>query len=543
VRIAALLVLVALAAWLRFWGLDQGLPFVMSRPDEMEALRQTAGFPAGDLNPRWFVYPNLFFWVIWLWLEGVLAVRRLVADTPAYADMLATQMATLIVWGRVLAAALGTATVVVVFVIGRRLGGTALGLVAALLLATNYLHVRDSHGLKADVPLALAVTVCLAALARWAARRTTADAVRAGVAVGVATGIKYPGMLLLATGLQADWLARTAGDGWRRLVPSARFWLFVAMATVTFLCASPYLLVDTDRLTTTFTDSVRAVYGPGRPGFTPPADAPWWVHAASWVGNRTFAYHARVSLRWGCGIAFAVLAPLACLRAWRQAHPFWPLAVGFAAVYYAVISLSQVTLARYFTPLVPLLALAVADLLLAVSRRLPAPALAAAALAAAVAAEPLARAIAHDRVAAETDTRVLATRWMAQHLPPDAVVAVLGSIYFPIADPEVPPPRRRAQLRLGETNLEGHGVTHVVVHEHQLNFSHPLPAQMAVLKPRLTPLVEFSPYGAAPAGWFEELDAYYIPFHHFDGVERPGPEVRIYALQRRAAVEPAGAAS
>jgi len=121
---------------------------------------------------------------------------------------------------------------------------------------------------------------------------------------------------------------------------------------------------------------------------------------------------------------------------------------------------------------------------------------------------------------------------MAEHLPPDAVVAVLGSLYFPIADPEIPPPRRRATIPLGETDLARYGVTHVVVHEHQLNFSHPLPAQMAALGPRLELLADMSPYRAGPAGWFEELDAYYIPFHDFADVVRPGPDVRIYALRR-----------
>jgi hypothetical protein len=74
-------------------------------------------------------------------------------------------------------------------------------------------------------------------------------------------------------------------------------------------------------------------------------------------------------------------------------------------------------------------------------------------------------------------------------------------------------------------------VTHVVVHEHQLAFSRPIPAQMMALRPRLEPLVVFSPYAGPRAGWFEELDAYYVPFHDFAGVERPGPLITIYALR------------
>jgi 4-amino-4-deoxy-L-arabinose transferase-like glycosyltransferase len=534
VNALALVAIVALAAILRCWGLDQGLPFVMSRPDEVEMLQKTAGFPAGDLNPRWFVYPNLFFWLSWLWLEGVLAVRRLVADTPPYSEMLATQLASLIAYGRVLSAAVGTAAVALVYAVGRRLGGSALGLLAALLLATNYLHVRDSHGLKADVYLTFVVPAALWLLAAWARTGAVAPALQAGLAAGLATGLKYPGVLLVASGLHANVLVRRRAGTTRWFVPSRTFWLFAAVTTVTFLCVSPFLLLEPTRLESTFSTSVRLVYGPGRAGFTPPDGAPWTTHVASWIANRTFVYHVALSLRWGCGLLVALLLPFACLRAWRDPEPFWPLSVGFLLVYYAVISLSQVTLARYFTPLTPLIALLVSHWLVTTvgagwtARRR---ALVWTALAAALVAEPFARAVAHDRVAAETDTRVLATRWMDMHLPPDAAVAVLGSLYFPIADPDVPAPRRRVALPLGATDLDGPGVTHVVVHEHLLPFSRPLPAQMAALRPRLEPLAAFTPFTGAPAGWFEELDAYYLPFHDFAGVVRPGPQITIYALR------------
>src|SRR5438034_2647488 len=58
---------VAGAAALRLWGLTQGLPNVNTRPDERELLEHTARFAAGDLNPRWFVCPNFYFYLVWAW--------------------------------------------------------------------------------------------------------------------------------------------------------------------------------------------------------------------------------------------------------------------------------------------------------------------------------------------------------------------------------------------------------------------------------------------------------------------------------------------
>jgi hypothetical protein len=221
VRRLALLALLAGAAGLRFWGLENGLPFTMGRPDEVETLAHTIGFPAGDLNPRWFVYPNLFFWLVWLWEELLLGLRRLVAETPSYTELLRSGLPLLIVQGRILSVLLGTATVALVYALGRRVGGAALGLVAALLLATNFLHVRDSHALKADVHLALGVLVGLWALARWREAPSRPRALAAGLAIGVATALKYPGALLLAPTYHAG-IATSDRHGLARLVPDRR---------------------------------------------------------------------------------------------------------------------------------------------------------------------------------------------------------------------------------------------------------------------------------------------------------------------------------
>src|SRR5881296_1648316 len=120
---AVFLALVGLAGGLRFWGIHQSLPLVAGRPDEREALAYTAGFPAGDLNPRWFIYPNFYFYLVWGWEELVLGVRRLWRETPSYPTMLATALPSLILYGRLLSAAAGTATVALLYAIGRRVGG------------------------------------------------------------------------------------------------------------------------------------------------------------------------------------------------------------------------------------------------------------------------------------------------------------------------------------------------------------------------------------------------------------------------------------
>jgi len=528
---AVFLALVGLAGWLRFWGIDQSLPLVTGRPDEREILQYTAGFPAGDLNPRWFIYPNLYFYVVFAWERLVLAVRGLWLSTSDYGLTLRTALPSLILYGRWLSALAGTLTVPAVWVIGRRLGGEGLGLAAAALLATDFLHVRDSHTLKPDTLLALGLLISVWLLARWRERPGRGGAIAAGVAIGLTTGIKYPGILLLVPAWVADPRAGRRGIG--RLLPSVELLALVAAAALTIVLTNPYLVLDLGRTRDTATFSTRAVYAT-RPEATPAAGAGALARAVTFVRTRAFGYHLGVSLRHGAGLAVALATPLALLVALRRPRrPFLVLASVFTVFYYLVAGTSPVHLARYLTPLVPLLALLVAELARVAVAPLRSPALRGAlfaGLVAALAAEPLASCVAYDRIASRTDTRVLATRWMTDHLPPGAAIAVLGSVYFPIADPDVPPGARRIALPLGATDLARRGVGYVVTHEHhQIPFSRLIPRQIEALRPHLHLLAEFSPYRDGPAGVFEDEDAYYVPFYGFAGVVRPGPVVRVYA--------------
>ena len=74
---ACLVVLVAGAAWLRFTSLAHGLPLLRGRPDELEVIEATTKFPVWDFNPRFFVYPNFYFYLVFAWIELLLTVRRL----------------------------------------------------------------------------------------------------------------------------------------------------------------------------------------------------------------------------------------------------------------------------------------------------------------------------------------------------------------------------------------------------------------------------------------------------------------------------------
>src|SRR4051812_37084565 len=71
VRVYGWLAILAAAAALRLFGLRYGLPAVYN-PDEVAIMSRALAFAKGDLNPHNFLYPSLYFYVLFAW-EGLTA--------------------------------------------------------------------------------------------------------------------------------------------------------------------------------------------------------------------------------------------------------------------------------------------------------------------------------------------------------------------------------------------------------------------------------------------------------------------------------------
>jgi hypothetical protein len=216
---AALALLLALAAVLRFGGLAWGLrhePHV----DERYFVENVGWMLAErDLDHRFDEYPGLFFYL----LAPVLAwfgPPRFGADGYLAA--------------RAVVAAAGVASVGLVSVLGARLSSRTTGLLAALLLAVSPVEVQTAHMVRPDVVLEAFVLLAFLAFARVGTR--TRDDATAGVWLGAATAVKFTGGLLVI-----PYLARrlaAAGSRWRGLA------LAGIVSIVVFAVCSPHTILD-----------------------------------------------------------------------------------------------------------------------------------------------------------------------------------------------------------------------------------------------------------------------------------------------------------
>jgi hypothetical protein len=244
---AALIAVLALAATLRLIGLRFGLPAVYN-PDEVAIMSRALAFAKGDLNPHNFLYPTLYFYVLFVWIGLSFVVSWLtgaVASLAAFQTQFFVDPTPIYVAGRLLGVVCGTATVALAFVVGKRLAGQTAGLMAALFLAVAPGHVRDSHYVKHDVPATLAIVLAQLAILRLLQRddpkRSPSPFLLAGAACGVACATHYYAVFLALPLVLAIYFA-THAQGWRVVLTRAA--QAGAAAALVFFALSPFLLIE-----------------------------------------------------------------------------------------------------------------------------------------------------------------------------------------------------------------------------------------------------------------------------------------------------------
>ena len=417
----ALYLVLAVAAALRLYPVWFGLPYLHTRPDEVAAVGYAASILRGDLNPHFFHWPSLTFYVFAALFKIAAFVGALVASGRPLT------IAEMILIGRIAVAVAGTATVAVLFRMTRRIAGDGPALLAAAFLTVAILHVRESHFAMSDTLMTLLVTASLAALvgAVLEAAETPGDAdvalrgfAIAGLFGGLAVATKYSAAAILCAMAAAQLLllGRKGRPRW-----AVRTWMplvvFVAVCAAAFVAGTPYSVLDA----ATFVADLRydATHLAGGHGVTQ---------------SRGWSAHLVRSLPYGAGMPVA-LAALAGIVPLVRRRPDAALVLGsFAVALYAVLGSGYTVFFRYVLPLMPIACLLAAAgtwsaaawlaIRTGMSRTT-----AAALLGFLIGVPALANSMWFDVLLARTDSRVLAARWLAPRLDAGDTVYDSGGQY------------------------------------------------------------------------------------------------------------------
>jgi 4-amino-4-deoxy-L-arabinose transferase-like glycosyltransferase len=390
------------AAVLRLVGIQYGLPFGnLLNPDEQSIVpRAWKIVHGGGGDPHWFDYPSLLMYV----------------NAPFQAFMSEPSFLT----ARIVEVALALGAIAASWWLGQRAyGSPSAGVVTACVVAVSTVHVAYSRAAVTDVPLTLGVAVALTLM-------ITGRLELAGVAVGLATGFKYPGVFLLVPLVVA---------GWRRW---GRLALSFGIAAAAFLASSPFIVVHAHQAW----DDATRVQRLAREG---------------WLGfendhSTPVAFVDRLWEALGPALIVAAVGLVAALIVRKRTDL---ILASFVVVYFLDLMTLHAHFDRYVLPLVPALgalagrfrSLAPVTLLLLVV--------------------PLTWSIRDAKELTRTDTRVIAHRWIEDHIPAGTRVVVDPSTprfdSLHVLRLELPGPKRPFDENRNVARLRRMGIDTVIV--------------------------------------------------------------------------------
>jgi hypothetical protein len=425
----AVLGVAVLALALRLVGTPFGLPYHFHW-DEPTLMNRVIRMGSGDLNPHYFWYPSLLMYV-GLVLEGGLYFAGHMLHVYSSADSFAASYfedsTAMYLLGRILVAAIGAATVVVCYQVGRRFFSKPVGLIGAVLLAVAPIHVSSSHFFTTDVPMTFFVLLAYVFLWNVYSRGARRDYVIAACMIGLGIATKYLPALLLASLVIAH-VGRhhmLSGRWWP--VPQLRMLLGAfAVAGAAFFVASPFVVIDWH---TALHDYA---------ALTAQKTAQGCMDC-----SLSFLPYVTNALPWSVGLvvyiaALAGLVSIAKARSERRLELI--LFSAFPLLLFAVVGAGRQPLARYLVPLAPFLALGAAAVIVwmgknaatllprlrpSLGRRLPNLAVPASAALTLVALLPAAFVSArYDVYLTHEDPRTQAAAWFNTHVPAGSTIAI-----------------------------------------------------------------------------------------------------------------------
>jgi hypothetical protein len=425
---AALIFLIILAFVARTGGINFGLPYILN-VDEAQFARVSMGYFTKGLNPHFFHVPTLYTYMVsGLW--GVYFVSGKISgklpDVGALAARLNQDPTIFYLIGRMLTVFLSVATVLLVYLIGRKMYNFRMGFLAALFLIFSPEHNKISHYMEPDSPMIF--FLCLSFLFIWFiyTRGEKKFYLLAGVAAGLATATKYGGQILFLPLVLAHLFYCLENKvPLRKAIFSSNLILSGGAFLLSFLAACPYAVLDFPTFWRDFRWQSRHLYTVGHFGDST-ADPAW-------------LFYLKYGFRENVGRWSQFLVAGGMLYAFIRHRKKDLLLLSYPLVLFIIIGGWKTRATRYMLPLAPFLILLGALFLdaflsrlkgLSLSRpwRLKIPPLAekivGAGLVLLFLLAPAYKVVMVDRSLTQQDTRILAKEWVERNIPKGTRIAL-----------------------------------------------------------------------------------------------------------------------
>jgi hypothetical protein len=522
-RLFVLVLLTGIAAWLRFTAIGFGLP-EQFRPDEEMTVPTALGFDQ-DWNPHQAIYPAAQTYLIHGALRFHAITRGLGSDLHQAFALEDGWRAFLI--ARQLTAAMGTATVPIVYLAAAPVFGPTAAMVSAAIVAVSFIHQRESKFAKVEAPAGFWLALSILMMLRIVSRGHWSDYAFAGLFCGLAAATHYTsGAISIGILVAHHEARRREGKPLLTALLDPRIYLAGIITIAAFLAADPYFILDWKETRGAFL-FLRYVYRDWNHGNSP-AGYGW-----RWLLLRAMPA--------GFGIEFEVLLLAALVWAVVRPRPgAYALLAVVAACFLNLVGGHPQLEYRYLIN--PLMAMALlggvltADLLTLARSRLGARiGYLIGATGVLLFVPSFVRGVQFDRLLQRIDTRTIARQWMLNHiLPGSPILLFSGDTY---GKPKLPRGYNTVGIDVQSFQEAVKSAQWLVLDTFAplpLWSKDPTEAQIAELNSKDT--LELDVLSLKPGAKLPECDpndAFYAPFNHFDSMLRPGPEIRIWKLTPR----------
>ncbi len=439
--------ILVLAFILRWWGSGFGLPHLY-HADEPIVVNQALAYGAGTLKPVYLKIPQFVSLMVFACFGAYFLVLKafgIIKNPEAFGQLFLSDPTSFYLLARIVFGVLpGVLCIYLVYRLGKRLISPKHGLVAAFLLATAFLHVRDSHYIYMDIPLLCLFVGSFFPIDGVLTQGRKKDYVHFGILSGLAVAAKYNGVFIGAPFLIAHGM-RFFRDRGKKL----HFYFLLAggIALAAFAVVNPASWI----YARDFVSDTRKI--------------------SEFEGFIGWSHHLSYSLAGGVGIPFLLVAGLGmALSLQRGQERLLPM-LGFVLIYYFVLCVMSQPYERYVLPLIPFLSFFAATGLLLLSGSGARRNIFLVFFLTACVLPSLVKTVLCDKILVRKDVRTLALEWAETHLPAESKVALDVPFFMPRLKPtvaqlvekenQVLPTGRKADLKrirwLKEEALRGGG--------------------------------------------------------------------------------------
>lgn len=405
------------ALFLRGYGINFDLPYVDGSSDEPFYVLHALKFGTGDFNPHWFLYPTFYMYILFF-IYSMYFVLGWIFDifqsTRDFVVLYFTDPSSFYLIGRFTTALLGSLTVITMYPIGKKLFNQRVGILASFFLAFTFLHIRDSHIIKADIPMTFLLMLSFYFAVRMLQEGRNRYYMLTGLIGGLAVGAKYNAVFFIFFLITAHILNSIENEKTFKEILLSRKLLSGFIASLTgFLIAVPYAFLDYK----TFYQFLNAQFIQSKAG---------------WIGDSSHInMHLKiitVFLKKGMGTSLLLLSLIGIVYSLFRHKKAGILIVSFPLVYFIVIGGSKLNFDRYWNPVLPFLVLTGASLLLDIiskfNMRQQIQNSILSILAITFVAFPIYEAMQYNRFILQKDSRIIAKEWIEENISVRSKIAM-----------------------------------------------------------------------------------------------------------------------